>query len=152
MELIRRFSDEQYAQGLESWGFLPIANKHAEFTSPFGDIFFSDAEGWWFLDLLDGTLTRNWATGAELQGALNTSEGRDKFVMAGLAAAAEARGIIPSATEVYDFTVAPVLGGPVDVDNVTVFDFVLTLDIAGQLHRQVRELPPGTTVSGITLS
>jgi len=40
----------------------------------------------------------------------------------------------------------------VDLDNVEVIDFVVSLNIAGQIHEQVRDLPPGTPISGITIS
>jgi hypothetical protein len=43
-----------------------------------------------------------------------------------------------------------VLGGPIDLDNVGVLDFVVALSIAGQIHDQVRHLPPGTAISGIS--
>lgn len=47
--------------------------------------------------------------------------------------------------------IPPVLGGPVEVDNIGVLDFVVCVNIAGQIHDQIRGLPPGATVSGITI-
>jgi hypothetical protein len=48
--------------------------------------------------------------------------------------------------QVYDFTPPPVLAGGFDVANVTAMDFVVSLHIAGQLHEQVRDIPPGTAI------
>lgn len=42
------------------------------------------------------------------------------------------------------------LGGSPDVGNVEVTD-VVAVNIAGQVHRQIRDLPAGTKISGVTL-
>ena len=49
------------------------------------------------------------------------------------------------------FVVPPVLGGKFDPDNVTVRDFVVALNISGQIHDQIRDLPPGTPIKGFTV-
>jgi hypothetical protein len=44
------------------------------------------------------------------------------------------------------------LGGPLEVENITTMDFVVALNIAGQVHDQVRGLPPpGTRITGFTI-
>jgi hypothetical protein len=50
---------------------------------------------------------------------------------------------------VFDFAVAPVLGGSFGTDNIVVLDFVVKLTLTGQLHDQIRRLPPGTKITGI---
>jgi hypothetical protein len=37
------------------------------------------------------------------------------------------------------------------VSNVEVVDFLVALNLAGQIHRQIRELPPGTKITGFTV-
>ena len=54
-------------------------------------------------------------------------------------------------SEVYDLAPPPILGGPLKVENITKMDFVVALNIAGQIHDQVRGLPPGTKISGVTI-
>lgn len=34
--------------------------------------------------------------------------------------------------------------------NIEAIGFVVSISILGQLHRQVRDLPPGTRISGFT--
>jgi hypothetical protein len=109
------------------------------------------AEGVWFLDTIEGTLTREWNNPAELQDALNTIEGEDRFLLGGLVHAASEAGIEPSESEVLSFKVPPILGGQFEADNVAACDFEVALSIAGQLHRQLKDVPPGTTVSGFSL-
>ena len=58
MELTRSFTADQFARGRrKSWGTADIQGKQPLFTSPFGDVFFQAQDGFWFLDLLEGTLT-----------------------------------------------------------------------------------------------
>ena len=151
VELTRRFTERQYAEATQSWHWLDLAGKTPLFTSAFGDIFFRAADGFWWLDTLEGTLTRPWRTAEHLQSELNTAEGQDQFLMTGLVHAAAQEGLVPGDDQIYDLIVSPVLGGPIDVANVSVIDFVVGVNIAGQLHDQVRGLPPGTPASGITI-
>jgi hypothetical protein len=39
-----------------------------------------------------------------------------------------------------------------NADNVETLDFVVDLSIAGPLHEQISDLPPGTRISGLTLA
>jgi hypothetical protein len=109
------------------------------------------ADGSWWLDTLEGVLSRQWGTAAEMRAALDTPDGQDQFLLAGLAFAAERRGLAPGPDQVYGFTVPPVLGGPMDADHMETIDFVVSLTIAGQVHAQVRNLPRGSAISGFTV-
>lgn len=142
MELTRGFTAEQFADGLEAWQWLGLDGKSPVFASPFGDVFLEGADGIWWLDTIEGALTCTWPDVAALESDLRTDEGQDQFLLAGLAHAAERRGLVPGATQVYGFTAPPALGGALNVDNIDVIDFVVGLNIAGQLHEQIRHLPP----------
>ena len=83
MELTRSFTAGQFARALESWDWADIQNKQPVFTSPFGDVFFKAQDGFWFLDLLEGMLTRLWSDADALQAELNTAAGQDRYLMAG---------------------------------------------------------------------
>jgi hypothetical protein len=147
VDLIRNLSQDEIGRALESWDWIGIGDKSPLFTSPFGDVFFRAVDGFWWLDTLEATLTR-WATGEELKAALNTPEGQDQYLLAGLAASAERQGIVPTAGQVYGFKIPPVLSGETNLSNVEVIDFVVSLNILGQLHKQVRDLPPGPRSAG----
>lgn len=152
MEPIRRFPADAYVAALESWSFLDLAGKQPLFTSPFGDVFFQSAEGFWFLDVVGGELNHRWSTESEFSETLNSRAGQDEYLMIGLAKAADEAGLKPSASEVYGFEIPPVLGGATELSNVELSDFVVALDLTGQIHSQVRDLPPGTPISGISLT
>lgn len=150
LELTRRFSSATYSDALESWTFLDLSNKSPALTSPFGDIFFQAADGIWWLDTVEGKLVRPWSDQDAFRAELSTVEGQDRYLLAGLAHAAHQAGLQPGPDEIYDFKVAPVLGGAFEVTNVGICDFVVAVNIAGQIHEQVRALPPGTKITGFT--
>jgi hypothetical protein len=74
VQLTRTFTPEQYAMATESWAWLGLAGKTPLFTSAFGDVFFKAADGFWWLDTVEGTLSRPWRTADELRAALNSAE------------------------------------------------------------------------------
>jgi hypothetical protein len=149
MLLTKHFSPETYARALDSWNWLPIASKAPVMASLFGDVFLQDWRGrrdYWFLSSLDATLTRAAGTAAELDAILATDEGQDDYLLGGLAMAADRRGLKLRPDEVYSFGIAPVLGGTFGAENIVVRLFVVSLNVAGQLHEQIRNIPPGTPI------
>ena len=47
--------------------------------------------------------------------------------------------------------VAPILGAGFGAENITKRDFVVPLNLAGQLHRQLQAMPPGSAITGFTV-
>ena len=151
MLLTKTFTPKIYARALESWSWLPLGKKAPMLSSLFGDVFLEDSDGYWFLDSIEGTLSKVAKTRDELQAQLDSVDGQDRFLLGGLAIAADRGGLSLKSSEVYDFKIPPVLGGQTAVGNIVVMDFVVSLNIAGQLHDQVRHLKPGTKISGFEL-
>ena len=151
MDLTRQFSQEQYARALEAWTWIDLSGKAPVFASPFGDVCLRDDAGFWWLDVLEGSLDLVWRTADQLRAELNTGEGQDRYLLAGLAWAAEQQGLTPTQDQVYGFKHPPVLGGAIDLQNVETTSFVVSVTIAGQLHRQVRDMTPGTPITGFRL-
>lgn len=151
MDLTKAFNPHVFADALDSWAWIGLGRLTPAFTSPFGDVFFQADDGFWWLDTLEGSLTRPWQTSQALEADLNTAEGQERYLLAGLAQAAAARGLVPRADQVYGFTHPPVLGGPLEIGNVEVIDFVVSVNIAGQIHEQVRDLPEGAPIPEIKI-
>ena len=152
MELIRRFPADVVASALQDWGWLAdLSDKTPLVTSAFGDVFLQAPNGVWFLDTLEGKLTREWADVHELQEQLNTPGGQDRFLMAGVADDAYSAGLRPGDAQVLSFKVLPVLGGAIDVANLEIADLDVALSLTGQIHRQVKDLPPGTPISNVSI-
>jgi hypothetical protein len=149
--LTKTFSPDQYAGALESWAWIGLAGKEPRLSSLFGHTFLQDADGWWYLDVIGGSLNLLWPDAATLRAALDSSDGQDEFLLGGLAFGADQRGLVLAENQVFDFTPSPVLGGPFEVANLSVIDFVVAVNIAGQIHEQVRNLPAGTKIGGLTV-
>lgn len=152
MELIRRFGIDAYTAALESWGWLDeLTGKTPALANAFGDVFLQGPDGSFsFLDTLGGKLERVWPDAASLQAGINTPEAQDEYLMVGLVKAASDAGLVPGPDQVFSFKVPPVLGGELSDENLELADFVVAVNIAGQIHEQVRLLPPGTPITGIT--
>lgn len=152
MELVRRFTQEAYESALEDWAWLdPVSRLTASFASAFGDVFLEGDDGaLWFLNTLNGTLERLWPDAATFQTALANAYTDDRFFMAALAQSAHEAGLIPGPTDILSFRTPPVLGGALALDNLEVSNFEVTVSFAGQIHSQVRHLPPGTKISGVS--
>jgi hypothetical protein len=132
VQLTKTFPAEAFREALESWSWLPL--------------------GYWFLDAAGGKLDKIASNRDELKAALSSPEGQDQYLLAGLAHAAEIQGLTLAESEVFDFTQPPVLGGQFVVENLKPTPFVVSLNIAGQIHNQVRNLPPGTKISNVKIS
>lgn len=153
VRLTRQFPPKDYAAALESWGeFLDLAGKTPLLTSQLGDVFLArEGEGVWLLDVVAGTLTKEWDDVDAMADALETPAGQERYLRAPLVAAAYRAGKVPDDTQVYDFAKPPVLGGALTADNLHPADFVVTVNLDGQIQEQVRDLPPGTTINGVAL-
>jgi hypothetical protein len=153
MEMIRRFGADAYAQVLESWSWLEgLAGMSPALTNAFGDVFLQAEDGaFWFLDTVGGRLDRVWSDAASLQAEINTPAARDEYLLVGLARDAEAVGLTPGSDQALSFKVPPVLGGDLATHNLEISDFVVSVNVMGQIHSQVRSLPPGAPVTGIAI-
>lgn len=139
VDLTRTFDREQFSRGLASWDWIGVGRRVPMYTSLFGDVFFESYDGYWWLDTVRGRLTRPWEGLDELEADLDSSQGQRRYLRAGLALDAELRGLLPGPGTVYGFTVAPIVGGAMAVENLELMDFSLRLHLAGQLHGWVRE-------------
>ena len=55
----------------------------------------------------------------------------------------------PGASQIYSFKVPPILGGAQSIENVEATDIEVHFSLAGQIHRQVKDLPAGTAIESI---
>ena len=150
MELCWPPDPETIYRDLEGWTWLPgLTDLRPVLVIVFADVILHGPDGFWWLDTMEGRLTREWASADELNGSLATPEGQDAYLLGGLAHAAHARGIERAPGQVYVFAPPPVFSGSFDVANVMAMDLTVALSISGQLHQQIGGLPPGTPITGI---
>ncbi len=154
MDLTKTFSHEQFVRALESWSWAGVGGLGPRFTSLFGDVFLESRDGtWWHLDTFEGTLQQPWQNVDELRAALATEEGQDEWLIGGLALGAyHRRGLRLDDNQVYAWAPPPIVTGSFEVDEIQVFDFVVVVNLAGQLHDQLRDKPEGFQVNEFRLA
>ncbi|KUL41467.1 hypothetical protein [Actinoplanes awajinensis] len=125
---------------MESWSWLDLRGKTPRFASLFGNIFLEDEQGtWWFLDTIGGELLAGWVSYADLIADLETEDGQDQYLLGTLAMAAfHRRGLRLNDDEVYAYAPPPIVTGSFAADEIQVFRFSVVVNVAGQLHQQLR--------------
>lgn len=151
VELTKSFPAETFDEALEAWSWIGLAGKTPVLSSLFGDVFFESDDGCWYLDTIEGTLECHWGNRTSLDRELASEDGQTRFLLDGIAMSAERSGLYLGPGQVYAFAPPPCLSGSFDVANLMVMDFVVAVDVTGQLHRQLREMPAGTQISGFTV-
>jgi hypothetical protein len=142
---------EEISEGLEAWSWLPIDEKLPIAVTAFGDMFLESSEGIWFLDTLEGSFNKIASSGPELEAILKTQEGQRHFLLIGLVDRALEEGMTLDEGQCYDFKTNPILGGPIEYENMEIRDFVVSLYVSGKIHEQIKDLPPGTKIKDIEI-
>lgn len=147
--LIIRPSIEEINAGLESWDWLDFSGLTPIVATCFGDVFFDSGEEVLFLDTLSGKLKPICKNKAELQEILNTQEGNDEYLLGWLVDELVQSGLNLGPGECYDFKLSPILNGDIAAHNVSKMSFKVSLNISGQIHKQTKDLPVGTVITGV---
>lgn len=139
-------------EALDGWKWIGLDGLEPGAVSAFGDIFFRAADGSVkLLDMIEGQMTQVSETWPALITQLNDPGRRDELLLAGLVTAAREQGLVLGTGECYDFEQPPVLGGEMSVEQINKTFFVVKVHIAGQIHRQVKDLPHGTKINKVTI-
>ena len=136
---------------LESWQWIDFESRKPILMTAFADVFFSGHDGIWFLDTLEGVLRFVCQSREELETIFSTQEGQDTYLLSPLVDRAIRDEKRLGARHCYDFKLHPIVGGPIEYDNIEVQEFMVVLNLRGQLHDQVRDLPVGTKISKFVL-
>ena len=137
---------------LESWDWIKPPASAPLFVSAFGDLFFQGPRAILMLDTLDGALRSVASNGADLRRRLHDEVVQDELLNSVWIQAAHRQGLYLSDGECFDWKVAPALGGPIASDAIHKMSFVIKVNLAGQLHRQIKALPPGARINRVTIS
>lgn len=81
---------------------------------------------------------------------MNTLDGQDHYLMAELVTLARENGLILESGECYDFKMSPSLNGTMDLESLQKMNFKVSLNISGQLIKQIKDLPAGTNIGNVT--
>lgn len=137
---------------LSSWRWLVNEEYQPVVISALGDIFLCHDNGsvhW--LDTGIGELTEVASSVEEFQQLIVVPENADQWFIPQLVGDLKTVGKNLGPRQCYSYVVPPILGGEIEVDNFQVMDLLVHVDVLGQIHEQVKDLPPGTPISKIEI-
>jgi len=152
-ELTVEVTPASRASLLEDWTWLVGAGKVAIVVTPCGDAFLEDSSTHrvFFLDTQAAQLDPVAASRSELRDLLAEPEFiADKFCQ-DVVEEMRSKGERLVAGQVYSLKVPLVLGGRFRADNLEATDAQVHFSVLGHVQRQVKELPPGTSIKGLIL-
>jgi len=138
---------------LEDWEWLIGTTKQPILLTAVGDAFLKDTVDGSIHWLAVGSADfRPIASDVEEFRSLLTDEAfvLDYFAVEALLALKEA-GVTLGPGQIYSLKVPPILGGKYALDNISPTDIAVHFSITGQIYRQVKDLPPGTKITGFEI-
>lgn len=153
LDLSRYFvqGDFDFQPLLEEWSWLLGEKKfRVHKVTSMGDMFLIDDKGnVLFLDTLDGTLASFSSTTEEFDEKLQDRHARKRYLATFVVRDLLDSGHSLRPGECFSPDLPPVLGGKMHRDNFSPVDSLFHASVMGQIHRQVKELPPGTPITEI---
>ena len=121
-------------------------------VSSLGDMFLANAEGRVFwLDTGAGLLQQVAGSAEDFKRLMQQRENADQWFVPQLVGDLMAAGVVLGAGQCYSYKKPPVFGGQIEPDNFEPTDLSVHFSILGQIHRQVKNLLPGTSISNIKI-
>lgn len=139
-------------RALTAWEWLAPPQTSVALVGAFGDLFFETSDGIVMLDMLEGTLRVVAKDQEAFIQAIGDDDYRDELLGDVWVQAATRQGLSLGSAECFDWAVPPALGGQCSADNLAKTLIVVKISIAGQLHQQIKDLPPGSPITGFTVS
>jgi len=137
---------------LEDWAWLCKKPYTLIAMTNFGDMFLCDESGGvHFLDLLSAKLSSVANSVTEFQELAADKEKQRQWFLTDLLTEIELAGPALSAGQCFSFKKPPALGGRVELANVEIASIAVYVSLMGQIHHQLKDLPPGTKIQGIKI-
>lgn len=137
-------------EALESWRWLVPQTVQPLVLTAFGDLFLvNDSGAVLFLDTIDGKCHEVAASVQDWETKLGQPELLDEWFMPGFLSELHEAGAYLSQGECYSATHSIILGGTFSVENWPPTHWRVHFHALGQIHEQVKDLPPGTKITKI---
>ena len=138
---------------LNDWHWLMPAHLRLWHVTKTGDALLRDpVDG--SIHLLDtsrGKVQRIAANESEFESLLNVSANQKRWLMTEIVNGQAMLGMRPAANQCLSFKQPLALGGELDPDNLEVIDIAVHFSISGQIHRQIKDIPPGEPIHQIRI-
>jgi len=134
------------------WRWLLDNQKHVVLVSSIGDMFLESNDGaiYW-LDAGMGELTLAAENFELFQLLLEDEEAAANWFLPDLVDQLIQEGKVLKEDQVYSFKKPPILGGNFNTSNFEVTSISVHFSILGQIHKQIWDLPDGTSVNSVTI-
>jgi hypothetical protein len=136
---------------LEAWRWLigPQSFLIVRVTA-MGSLFLQDPAGAiFFLDTTEASFERVADSADAFESLFDSSNNRRALLWSFFVRELRQRGIELKQGECYGWKLPPCLGGKPNFDNVEPTDIGVHVSMQGQIHQQVRAMPPGTRIDKI---
>jgi len=137
---------------LNDWRWLVGPSLQIWHVTKFGDAFLRDTQNGsiHFLDTAAGKLELAASEEAEFEAIMKGPKGNE-WLMPDVVDGQALLGMCPGTNECLSFIHPPALGGKLDPDNIEISAVSIHLSISGQIHRQIKDLPPGATIKNLKI-
>ena len=138
---------------LSEWRWLTGPDLQLWHVTKAGDAFLRDQSNGaiYFLDIMNGNVERIAPSESSFEEAVTVPENAERWLMPAIVDGQAVLGMKPGTNQCLSFKHPPVLGGQLDPDNFETCDVLVHFSIAGQIHRQVKDLPAGTKIENIKI-
>jgi hypothetical protein len=146
-DLTVKFKEEDSDKLTKEWTWLVGTEKKVLLVSAIGDMFIADKAGkiYW-LDIGSGDLNLIAETIQEFKDKLRNIEQVNEWFMIDLTTELKNSDKKLNGGQVYSYKKLPIIGGDYTVGNFAPLDIEEHFGYTGHLHRQIKDLPDGTSV------
>jgi hypothetical protein len=138
---------------LEDWHWILKELSKVVLITAMGDLFIQGESGRvYFIDVCGGQLQKVSDNGPQFEDLLHDVDFvTDRFYPNLISQYRAAKRVLTEGA-CYSHKVALVLGGLDDIENIEVTDVQVHVSIMGQIHSQVKDLPPSTKIDKVKIN
>jgi hypothetical protein len=141
-------SDIDTGKLVENWVWLIGSDKHPIIVTNIGDMFLKDEqEHVYWLNAGEGDINKVADSISSFEEMLLDEELVDEWFLPQLEKEIKESGLELADGKLFGYKKLPILGGDYAVENFKLTDVVAHFQLAGEIHRQIADLPEGTPVN-----
>jgi hypothetical protein len=146
-DLTVKFNNENSDRLTEDWIWLIGTDKKVLLVSAIGDLFLNDhGNNVYWLDVGGGELKLVADTIQDFEEKLKNIEQVNEWFMIDLTTELRLSDKKLKEGQLYSYKKLPIIGGDYAIDNFEPTDIEVHFCFAGQIHKQIKDLPNGTKV------
>lgn len=152
-DFLVKFDNSSADRLISDWIWLIGNDKTPILVSALGDVFLRNAkDNVFWLNVGEGTLDLVANGIEEFENKLKDIDQVNEWFMIDLIEELKNSGQELNDRQVYSYKKLPVLGGDYSADNFEATDIEVHFCFAGQIHKQVKDLPPGTKIENVNFT